>query len=325
MKHLYLLTTLLFTLLSGNLLAGPDSTVVYVADWKKGDSQRYKVTKTKAEFSNGKQTKDETSSYITSVNVVKATKKAYELDYRHEQSVFSNTPEIPSEVKAVAKKYDTQSIKYKTDLFGAYAGIQNWKELGKSMKAIMNEYTKAKAPADVEGFNKIMQPIIAAYSSKDGLENVFPELHYLHSPYGAAFDLYDTLTYDDNFPNIFGGPAIKATGKLYFTKIGEKENISEMVTEVTLNPEDAKLMIIDFLERMAANITFKNAEEKATREAELKAVAQTMEIDIKDYTTYVYDGSKTWPTKVTFKRERLINVEDKHTVAIDEIIIELQK
>src|SRR5690606_25684840 len=105
MKHLYLLTTLFFTLMSCHLFAQPDSTVSFVAYWHKGETQQYKIIKKKVRIQNGKEVANELKSYISSFTVLDSTDTSYLIEWKYENKLFDSAPEMAAQFKQLDTKY----------------------------------------------------------------------------------------------------------------------------------------------------------------------------------------------------------------------------
>lgn len=100
-----------------------DSTISYIAEWQKGDIKKYKITKRNIEYRNGKETKNETNSYIARFEIKAADTNSYAIEYQYEDRLFSNTPELTTELKNITAKYNIRKVEYTTDEFGAFKEI----------------------------------------------------------------------------------------------------------------------------------------------------------------------------------------------------------
>ncbi|TXK37480.1 hypothetical protein FVR03_15225 [Pontibacter qinzhouensis] len=324
MKHLYILTLAFFTLTLCPAFAQlEDSTVWYVADWKKGDSQKFRVTKKVLEYKNDKESKNTLQTYIANVHVTKVHKKYYELEWRYGETLFNNTPALSEEITKVSKKHNLQSITYRTDPYGTFIGIQNWKELRKMTQEIMAAVVKSKEAANKKELEQAMKPMLDAFSTKEGIEQIaFQEIVFFHFPYGGGFEQYDTLAYEDVFPNLFGGAPIKANGLIYYNHHDTLAHVTEMVNHIVLDPADSKEMVNDLFRRMTANLQSLSEEDRKKRLEELITALADFEIDIQDHNTFVYNSATFWPQRLTRKRETIANSEKEKIRKIEEVIIE---
>ncbi len=323
MKQLYSLFFFLFVFCSSPVLAQQDSTVSFVAYWHKGETQQYKIIKKKLEHRNGKETKNEVSSYLTSFTVLDSTAKSYLIEWKYENELFNSAPELKHQFKSLGEKYRYLTVKYKTDEMGAYQGIENWKEVSKMMNDVFDLTIKNSGGAKAREMEKSMKPLRAVYSSKEGIESlVLKELKSFHGPYGAAFSLADTVHYEDILPNLMGGAPIKANASIYFKPIDYETGTCTFVNELKPDSEDTRRMITEMMSKVMAGITFKTSAEKEQKMEEMRKAFADMKMDINDYSTYTYDINNSWPTLVTTKRTIIMEAPDDKGKRVDEVIIE---
>ncbi|WP_148561624.1 hypothetical protein [Pontibacter korlensis] len=323
MKQFYLFLTFLLTICTTNLLAQQDSTVSFVAYWHKGETQKYKVIKKRLEHRNGKETKNETSSYLTSFTVLDSTATSYLVEWKYENTLFNSAPELSAQMESLGEKYRYLTIKYKTDEMGTYQGIENWKEVSKMMSDVFDLVIKNTEVAKKRDFEKAMKPFKTMYSSKEGIESlVLKELQSFHGPYGAAFSLVDTVYYEDMLPNLFGGDPIKANASVYFKPIDYENGTCTFINELNPDSEDTRRMITDMFGKVIASTSFKSAAEMEQKMEELRKTFAEMKMEIRDYNTYTFDLENTWPTLVTTKRTTLMESPGDAGSRVDEVIIE---
>lgn len=317
---------LIIFLLKQTVLVGQapaDSTISYVASWQKGEIKKYKVTKNKIEYRNGQETKNETSSYVASFEIKSVNKKSYTIEYQYQNQLLNTAPELTSGVKAITAKYNLQKVKYTTDELGAFKGIENWKEISAMTKEIFNQVISDSPPEKKDNLKKMMEPLIAAYSSKEGIESLLlNELSYFHSPYGGLFSLHDTISYEESLPNLFGGAPLKALGKVYFKEEKDKRNNHVLINELAVDEQDGLRAVEEMLAKASAKLTYKSKEEADQKAANLKKEFAQMKMDIKDFTTYTYDQKTSWPVSLTYKRHVLVNTPQEKGERINELLIE---
>jgi len=322
MKHIYPIL-ILFFFCTTNLVAQQDSTVSFVAYWHKGETQKYKVIKKKLEHRNGKETKNEVKSYLTSFTVLDSTATSYLIEYKYENTLFDSSPELTQQLSSLGEKYRFLTVKYKTDEYGSFQGIENWKEVGKMLNDAFALVIKNMEGTKKRELETAMKPIREMFSSKEGMEAlVFKELQSFHSPYGGAFSLMDTIRYEDVLPNLMGGDPIKADALLYFQPIDYENGTCTYINELNPDPEDIRSMITDMMSKILAGTSFKSAAEKKERIAEMHKAFSEMKMDVRDYNTYTYNLANSWPTLVTTKRTIIMELPQDAGTRVDETIIE---
>jgi len=322
MKHIYIIL-ILFFFCTTNLIAQQDSTISYVAYWHKGETQKYKIIKKKLEHRNGKETKNEVKSYITSFTVLDSTATSYLIEYKYENTLFDSSPELTQQMSSLGEKYRYLTVKYRTDEYGAFQGIENWKEVGKMMNDAFALVVKNTEGAKKRELENAMKPLREMYSSKEGIEGlVFKELQTFHGPYGGAFSLTDTIRYEDELPNLMGGSPIKANASIFFQPINYENETCTFINELNPDPEDIRSMVTDMMSKILAATNFKSEAEKKERMAEMNKAFAEMKMDIRDYSTYTYDLATSWPTLVTTKRTIVMELPGDGGTRVDETTIE---
>ncbi|WP_207432742.1 hypothetical protein [Sabulibacter ruber] len=313
MRKLLLLS--IFVLVQLSAFAQSDSSrVPFVAYWGKGDVYKFKVTKLKQQWKNGTLDKNDSSQYIVNFEVIDSTENSYRIKWIYRNNLASTYNLSPALLEKFAK-YDLTEIIYKTTETGQFVGIENWQQVAdmmKSMFADIIEVTAEGGTISKADLQKRLEPMIAAYNSKEAVEQlVFNELQYLHFPLGADFSASATIEYDDELPNMFGGNPIKAKGKLFFESVDPEESRCMLVQELNLNPEDTRKVVTLVLNKMGL------------KEKEVKAAMKTAKFSITDLNKYDYFYNPGVPVKIETRRETLLNIQKETARRIDKVMIEL--
>ncbi|WP_299465296.1 hypothetical protein [uncultured Microscilla sp.] len=311
---LFLLTTILSVATSAQ--TPHDSTKInFIAYWAKGDVYKFRVTKTEKRWKKDQLTKDNKNSYIARFEVIDSTEKSYKIKWRYENNLQKQLA-IPPQLRDKFTKYKFLDVIYTTNEYGEFRGIENWREIGKVMEELIQETIKAISPklntaANVQ-LNKAMIPLLAMYKSKQGLEQlVFKELSLIHSPFGAQYNVADSVQYEDQLPNLFGGAPIKADASLYFQSVDTAQQRCIMVQQLNLNPKDAMQMMTDVFKKMGLTAD-------KTRD-----VLKNAQLDIRDrykMEFYYYPGV---PIKIATQRKVTMSIEGSEGRRLDTMTIEL--
>ncbi|EAY27547.1 hypothetical protein [Microscilla marina] len=287
----------------------------FIAYWAKGDVYRFRVTKTKKKWEKDQLIKDQKNAYIARFEVIDSTEKGYKIKWSYKNNL-SKQLSIPQELRDKFTKYKFLDVIYTTNEYGEFQGIENWREISKMMEEMMQEIIKvagAKLSTDANiQLKKIMTPFLVMYKSKQGLEQqVFKELAFIHSPFGAQYNVVDSVQYEDQLPNLFGGAPIKADASLYFQSVDTAQQRCIMVQQLKLNPKDAMQMMTNLLKKMGLTA------DKA------KNILKNAQIDIRDHCKmefYYYPGI---PIKITSQRDAIVHMQDFQGRQRDIVTIEL--
>lgn len=313
MKKILIIVVILS--ITTNLFSQIDSTkVAFVSYWSIGDSYNFKVTKINQQWKEDKLTKDQKQEYIANFTVIDSTDNSYTINWSYENDL-GNTYNIPKELLERFSKYKLTEIKYKTSEVGDFLEILNWKEVGEIMNSMFDDIIEVLGENDKkkkDALKLAMLPFKQMYSSKQGVEQlVLKELQYFHFPMGLEYDITEPLIYDDELPNMFGGEPIKAKAKLYFEDVDFEESFCIVKQEMSLNPEDTKLLLNQVFKQM-------KLENK-----ELDEAFKTSVFEINDNNTFEFYFNPGIPHRIETTREFIIDINKEKGKRIDKTIIEL--
>ncbi len=234
-------------------LAQTDSTkIAFVAYWSKGDSYDYIVTKIKKNWSGDELAKTDSSTYFANFSVIDSTETEYKIRWKYK----SNFINLPVEFSSLLNNNSVfLEFIYRTNEFGEFLEVENWKEISEIMKKSFNlaiEKVKMEKPdIDITRLNKAMDPFLSIFTSKEGIESlVLKELQYFHFPLGIEFETSQPIIYEEEFENLIGEKPLRGDAVISFDHLDQENGFCIFNHDVTLNSEDAKTMVITLFEKM---------------------------------------------------------------------------
>ncbi|AUC16816.1 hypothetical protein BTO06_17435 [Tenacibaculum sp. SZ-18] len=313
MKKAFLLVLLLIS--STNLFSQIDSTkVAFVSYWSTGDSYDFKISNIKQQWKKGQLVKDEKREYVANFTVLDSTDTSYTVKWSY-QNDLSNDYDIPKVFLDKFTKYKTSEIIYKTSELGEFLELINWEEIGEKMNNLFNDIINIVGDADTEEkefLKKAMMPIIRAYSSKEGIEQLLlKEIRYFHFPMGVEFDIRTALNYDEEIANILGEDPIKAKTTLSFEHVNFEDEFCVLKQKTRLDPDDSMRMIKEFFSRIKID------------SEEMEKAFENAVFEINDNNTYEFHYNPGVPHKIEAIRESIIDFNKEKGRKIDKTIIEL--
>lgn len=312
--------SILFLLVPILLKAQIDSTISFIAYWDKGDSKTYNIIKKHTQIKDGTITIDRISDYHIKCTVIKSKRNGYTIEWINENPAFSNF-EIPEEFDKVLSKYKNQRILYKTDPYGMFQEIVNWEEIQKMMYTLLDKIT-GMISTDSVNVSGVVKTFKDMYASKESIADLLlKEIGLFHYPMGLVFNTFDTIKYEDEFPNYLGGDPVKANGKLFFQDIDEDAGNCAFVNSVQLDSTGAKQMITDFISDMISRLEYSDGSKKEVAINEMNREFSTMNIQISDIQEFKYNYSIGWPILINSNRTSKIAGKNQTLVRIDELII----
>lgn len=289
----------------------------FIAYWAEGDVFEFEVTKIKLDYAQGQLTRADTSSYQARMEILKETETSYDIQWEHQMQAYSEN-DIPLVLRSMLADYEYTPVIYQTDELGSYMGIVNWEEQASAFESLVQELLGYAAASDGlskkerEMMRHKMTPILAAYSSKEGVEQlIFKELPIIHLPFGAEFDLTDTLEYLEMLPNLLGGNPLRGETSIYFSEFDREHQYCEIKHEMHLNEEDAKDLLRSVFQQISPD------------DDEMEAFIESSTYDIKDHNTYEYIYNPGIPLRLVTERTILMDFGEEKAERIELMIIEL--
>ncbi|MEM6807176.1 MAG: hypothetical protein AAF696_37590 [Bacteroidota bacterium] len=247
-----------FCLVSHSSIFGQEVTdtveVPFIAYWAKGDSLDFKVTKIKNQWKAGILTKADTSSKICRFMVLDSTERSYRISWRVVENL-KGTRNIPAPLQNLMSHEEVGDVLYLTDENGQFQAIENLEEVLASMKmvfrAVTEDLQKKMDEKEQKAYQKMMEPIMKAYTSEEGLsQKVLAEIQYIHYPFGAAFTFGDTLVFEEQLPNLLGGDPIIGQGRIYLQEVMEEDAYCILVKDLKLDSKSVLKVIGETLKKM---------------------------------------------------------------------------
>lgn len=301
--------------------AQSDSSLSFIAYWKKGDVKYFNISQNKVQHRNDSLTKADYSSYTVRLEVKDSTQEGYLLNWQVENSILSGL-KLSKSAEAIAKKYDTLSVLYRTNDAGAFQEIVNWEELRASLLEMFDALIlddSNKTPK----LKEIMEPIKGLFSTQENITNlVFKEIQLIHYPMGLMFQVKDTIFYKEELANPLGGAPIQADAKFYFNVINRNNQRCQFENTLKMDTLDFKKMTMALFEKILSSNVYESDEK---RDASLKNIKEEMEklkVDIRDSNIYVYEYNPGWPIKIHTQRKSIVYSGNYTIKKVDELIIE---
>jgi hypothetical protein len=306
-----------FMCLSLRVTAQTDTVnIPFVAYWSKGDSYDFMVRKIKTKWDNGVPVKNDTIGYIANFEVLDSTATNYKIAWTY-LTHLQQSYDIPPALLDSFSKYEFTRAVYSTSEMGEFRGVDNWKEISVMMTDLISDiadYLSVKKPENKEEFTRMTSTYRDIYSSKEGIEELlFKELQFFHAPLGAQYALRDTLYWEEKLTNMLGGEPIRGDARLYMEQesYDPGNEFCVMIQEMTLNNEDTKKLVVEFLKRTGLDET--------SFEEELNKAA----FSINDHNRFEYYYYPGLPTYIETTRDTNLKIRQTAMRQTETITIEL--
>lgn len=279
--------------------------------WKAGDSIRYRITKIKIIEKAGKAETADTSTYIANVNILEQGEDFFRISWGY-VSDMKSLYNAPLNFGGDMNKYTSGELIFRTDAFGTYEGIENWKEVSDMTIELLDMVMKNVSVSGNSTTDNAFKNLRNIYSSKEGLEKlVFKEIEALHLPYGMFLLRKSPLKFEEQIPNMIGGKPLRGDAKLWVDNIDEDAQTCDVRYDMVLNPDDMKAFLSTFLQKMKL------------KGDEVKQALKSAKYDIRDQNIFEVDVNIGLVTKVKMHRVTIIDIMDEKSRREDIMKVEL--
>jgi hypothetical protein len=309
MTGMFLLMSLVFS----DRLFGQISknSVMISPGWKVEDSLRYRVTKIKVVEKAGEPETADTSTYTATVRILEQGDDFFRISWRY-VSDMKSLYNAPLNFGGDMNKYTSGELIFRTDAYGTFEGIENWKEVSDIANELFDMVMKnVNVPGNTTTDNAFKN-LRNIYSSKEGLEKlVFKEIEALHLPYGMFLLRKSPLKFEEQIPNMMGGKPLRGDAKLWVDNIDEEAQTCDVRYDMVLNPDDMKAFLGMFLQKMKM------------KGDEVKQALKSAKYDIRDQNVFEVDVNVGLVTKVKMHRVTIFDIMDEKSRREDIMKVEL--
>lgn len=196
--------------------------------WEKGDVYKYKVETYKSQIKD-EGNKQSTSIQYVNFEILNKTSKSYTIKYSIDSMVmdekFKENPAINSYMKEFFSKI---VYEIKTDEYGGYVELTNWKKLRTNLMEIYGNLEAVKELTKDQRSN-VLKTMELALDSRYKVEFAsLKKFGELFSNYGQIFNIKNTTHYNSSVASPYGNEPILIKGSINFD-LGSNSN-SNIIT-----------------------------------------------------------------------------------------------
>lgn len=239
-------------LLSAQVLASP---VEIRLNLKAGTIQTWDFTKTRTQTLKGQPPQSRRSTTPLTSRVIEAGPSGYVVEWR-----FGKPKIAANDAQAADRNVDVarllalmQELKYEVELTraGEFVRLRNFEEVKSIMEPVMDRMLQqAGGSASPEAQQQMRAAIMNMVSSQEQFEAIMlRDLRVLLFPFGKVLDDAQTLRYEDQLPNPFGGAPLKVDATV---ALHRKEKRATIRLDQKLAPESIALVLDAFMKAMPA-------------------------------------------------------------------------
>lgn len=226
---IFLLTSNLFSQINTK-----DSTVQVVGYWSKQDTQSYDVSFEKYKIQNNDTISRELMKYEVDIKITDSTENSYIIEWYYKNYTIDTESEL---IRKLTSIFDDISVKIKTDAFGAFIEVVNWKEVQDYLSKITD--TLKNELKDVPNYEKTIANVVNKYLSKESIEaNAIKDALQFYKFHGVKYKLGEALTGILETSNNYGGKPFETVVHYSLDKINEADGNSILRSSEVINSEE---------------------------------------------------------------------------------------
>lgn len=264
------------------------------ARWKPGDTLRYEMTRTLVRAVDGKAARKVVTRTPVALEVFDVDEEGSLISWTQGSTLFDD-PKMDDDPLARAT-YALQKgldIDIDIDTDGTMIGVRNWKDIRGTSHRVQDVVfaQMAKSGTTKTTIETLRKETDKLFLTKESIEAAFGQPAALvFYPFGEEYELEESVPYDGELPNIFGGAEpLPAKGEFTLKSIDKDGVIAVIVFKQTTDTQTAARVLRKWLDDTA-------------QETGKPAPKELPEFTIEDVREYEFDLTTGWPRSVTHTR-----------------------
>jgi len=224
-----------------------DSTAQVITYWEKGEKQNYSMTAEKIKIKGSDTTIREMTTYNVEITVINNNEKTYTIEWLYKDIKSNSQNPIVQKLMNITKD---MKVVFKTDEFGAFIEVVNWKEIKEYIQKEVS--TLRKDFKEIQEMDNVIKQIETTYSTKEAIESAsIKDIQQFHSFHGAKYKLGDVIKGQIKVPNLYGTEPFDSDFSLSLDEINEADNNFIIRSTQQVNIEQLTNATFDYLTKMA--------------------------------------------------------------------------
>lgn len=278
MKGFFIAVFTLGVLAANAQIIPADSSVQVIGYWAKNDMQTYNVVSKKYKVKDGDTIDVETTKYQVDVKVLDSTKSSYTIEWFYKNFDISGSNKF---VKSISSIFKDIKVIIKTNEFGVFEEVVNWKEVRdevkKAFSVIRQQYK------DIPNIESILKNVESQLSTKQSIETyaVLDILQY-YTFHGGKYTLNDDIN-TNLVSNGIPGKPVDVAMRVQLAELNTKEDDATLYVWKDFD----KKQMTDATYEVMKNLTRSSGTKLPTRE-------EIPEITYTEYIGSRVHGSSGW-------------------------------
>lgn len=227
-----------------------DSTVQVIGYWDKKEKQVYKVVETEYKIKDEDTTSVDVLKYTVDITIVDSTADSYVMDWHYKDYEVQTENSL---LMKLSKLNDNTSVRIRTDEFGAFQEVVNWKEvrnnLLKATRLLKKEMKK------IPEMKKFIDQIENLYGTKESIETaVAKDIQQFLTFHGGIYEFHEEYKASMKLPNIYGGEPFDSDVTVWVDEVNADDNNFVIRMEQVVDKQQLIAATMKFLNEMSGTL-----------------------------------------------------------------------
>jgi len=224
-----------------------DSTAQVISYWEKGEKQNYSMTAEKIKIKGSDTTIREMTTYNVEITVLNNYEKTYTIEWLYKDIKSNSQNPIVQKLMNINKD---MKVVFKTDEFGSFIEVVNWKEIKAYIQKEVS--TLRKDFKEIQEIDNVIKQIETTYSTKEAIESAsIKDIQQFHTFHGAKYKLGEVIKGQIKVPNLYGTEPFDSEFSLSLDEINEADNNFIIRSTQQVNIEQLTNATFDYLTKTA--------------------------------------------------------------------------
>jgi len=294
----------IFSIQTNGQINVKDSTVQVVGYWDLNEKESFQVSYKKYRIKESDTTFVVVSNYDVDITIKDSTANSYEIEWFYKNYNIKSENKI---IKRMSKIAENMSVIIKTDEFGAFVEVKNWKEIKEYIDNIINSWKKEFK--DFQNIDKIIERTSIIYNSKEAIEsNAIKDILQFYTFHGGQYLLNETLTGNLFVRNNYGGKPFDTKVEVTLDEINFENDNSVIRSYQVVDSEQVSDAAFKYINKLA------EINHQEIRKKDIPKVSNQTWVASRIH------GTTGWTTYSILTKE----VSAENTTSVEETIIQLK-
>jgi hypothetical protein len=197
-----------------------DSSVQVIGYWDKKEKHSYNITRNKFQVTETDTTSREFYKYKVDIEIVDSSKHSYVIDWNYKDCEIHTDKEYLKKLAGVA---GNQKIRIRTDEYGVFQEVVNWKEVRDNI--IKASRFLKKENSDIPNIDKVLKQVEDLYRTKESIHaGAIDDIQLYYGFHGARYFLGEDYRSEIKLPNLYGGDPFDTRISIWLDEINSDDS-----------------------------------------------------------------------------------------------------